>query len=1064
MTRKLELPDVLAEEYDRLRTPPCGGVPPKRSRTRLANLYAQIHRDAAAGRKRTALCFSGGGIRSATFALGVVQELARRRILTQFDYLSTVSGGGYIGSWLSSYARRRANGIEDVANELAATRIADPMKPEPEPLVNLRKYSNYLTPKLGLFSGDTWALVATYVRNLLLVWLILLPLLAGLLALPRLVIAILYKGQSAYCAPVAAVLLTLAVGYLAWTRPVGTRVKRKWIYTNTAFIAFALLPMFAASVLLALRWAQRPFKDWWLVYVALMGIALFSSVVHVLRFAFAARTEPLADARRGEAITWFVLKKAFFEVVAAGVSGCAAAALLQFSALKLLPREALRRIARPDQTIWQEFPAKLPELTTLLHATFGVPLILCILFLQAALFVGIASAVNEEYDREWWARAAGWVLLAAVAWAAFASITIFGPVLIYTFPKIAGALGIGTGFGAILGGRGAASSAAAQKGAAKEKGDSKVSLGGVFDVGLGVLASAFAVFVLALLSLITTELLIERNADRDKLRSSEYVLYTSAQYQRTEAGTDVTIRNQKFHRTLVIPNTPAMDVYVFRALRHYYILDNTPAGSLLVVVLLFPVLAVVASFSIRVNQFSMHAMYRNRLIRAYLGASQPRDARHANPFTGFDPNDNFAMHRLRPETFWEHSFRDPAGVIQLLRQPATGSLAAYVRAHLTSRTQRLIEDASAAEATVCESLADDLNVLIDEHDLSTLPPKHDPDGATATRALANRVVLQNDSDFKTKLHRCPSGKPFHVINTTLNLVAGKELAWQERKASSFTVTPLHSGNSGLGYRQSREYGGAGGISLGTAVAISGAAASPNMGYHSSPALSFLLTLFNVRLGWWLGNPNDDDTYHLRNPRSSLRPLVDELRGSTDDTHPYVYLSDGGHFENLGLYEMVLRRCHLIVISDGGADYSFGFDDLGNAVRKIQIDMGIPITFTSMNLFARSVEKPDNPKYCAVATIDYKAVDGPAAEQGTLLYVKPAILTDLKSKNVGVYNYAQQSPQFPHESTADQFFSESQFESYRALGELTVRDICDLGKLQKHSVEGLIAAANQYVRL
>src|SRR5205823_8330888 len=82
---------------------------------------------------------------------------------------------------------------------------------------------------------------------------------------------------------------------------------------------------------------------------------------------------------------------------------------------------------------------------------------------------------------------------------------------------------------------------------------------------------------------------------------------------------------------------------------------------------------------------------------------------------------------------------------------------------------------------------------------------------------------------------------------------GENLAWQQRKAASFTVTPLHSGNCGLGYRRSKDYGGKRGITLGTAVAISGAAASPNMGYHSSPVITFLMTLFNALLGWWLGN-------------------------------------------------------------------------------------------------------------------------------------------------------------------------------------------------------------------
>ena len=110
---------------------------------------------------------------------------------------------------------------------------------------------------------------------------------------------------------------------------------------------------------------------------------------------------------------------------------------------------------------------------------------------------------------------------------------------------------------------------------------------------------------------------------------------------------------------------------------------------------------------------------------------------------------------------------------------------------------------------------------------------------------------------------------FHVVNIALNIVSTKRLAWQERKAESFTVSPLHCGSRLSGVPRSEEYGDGPrhkpktdfkaskrefGISLGTAMAISGAAVSPNMGYHSSPSIALLLTLFNVRLGWWLGNP------------------------------------------------------------------------------------------------------------------------------------------------------------------------------------------------------------------
>src|SRR3569623_1361446 len=123
----------------------------------------------------SALCLSGGGIRSATFNLGVLQALARINLLGKFDYLSSVSGGGYIAAWLRAWMHRR--GVDEVVRQLGkSARGCDPLNIEPKPRVNLREYSNYLTPAVGLFSGDTWSAAATIARNLLLNWLVLVPL------------------------------------------------------------------------------------------------------------------------------------------------------------------------------------------------------------------------------------------------------------------------------------------------------------------------------------------------------------------------------------------------------------------------------------------------------------------------------------------------------------------------------------------------------------------------------------------------------------------------------------------------------------------------------------------------------------------------------------------------------------------------------------------------------------------------------------------------------------------------------------------------------------------------
>jgi hypothetical protein len=273
-------------------------------------------------------------------------------------------------------------------------------------------------------------------------------------------------------------------------------------------------------------------------------------------------------------------------------------------------------------------------------------------------------------------------------------------------------------------------------------------------------------------------------------------------------------------------------------------------------------------------------------------------------------------------------------------------------------------------------------------------------------------------------------------------VSSQNLAWQERKAESFIVSPLHSGSGskafdGPGaYQRTEQYGDPKGISLGTAVAISGAAASPQMGYHSSPALAFLMSLFNVRLGWWLANPGHAGAGHYRSegPSFALRPLMAEMFGLTTDNRAYVYLTDGGHFENLALYEMVRRRCRYIVVSDAGCDPGFAFEDLGNALRKIKIDLRVDINFFHRERLRMRPKKDKDASapqsYFCLGIIKYADADGGASKNGILLYVKPGLRGD---EPPDIASYATARPDFPHESTSDQWFSESQFESYRHLG-------------------------------
>jgi len=824
-------------------------------RARLLEAWRRMH-----AAKHAALCLSGGGIRSATFALGVLQGLARAGLLDSFHYISTVSGGGFIGSWLAAWGHRHPHGAAGAVAALAA-RPEPGLTPEPRPLHRLREYSNYLSPRLGLLSADTWVLGATYIRNLLLNWLVLIPVLIAVLAIPRLLVALYEGGPRAGGWPVLLLVVgfllnVLALAYIGYERPShrDSRGKdRQGGRGQGAFLGWCLSALVGSALLFTIYWRWRGTppvsgSDW----------AWFAGVGTLLHLtAFCVYSWRLRRLDRAGLIV----------IAGTGALGGLAGGVL---ADAVLPRV---------------------EQVPLLGATLAVPLVLGALLVAATLFVGLASRTTSDEDREWWARAGAWILIAIAGWSVPATIVIWGPSLIAEVKAAIASVG---GLAALVTiGLGGSARTPASPEAKKPSG----LVGLVLDKAPTLAAPVLAVCVAIFLSLGTDWLLVWLDAAR------AYLPAPIASVRR-------------------LPEDAA---------KHLDIIAATDAWLLVILIVLLVLFSAGMSLVVNVNKFSLHAMYRNRLIRAYLGAT--RNPRRPNLFTGFDREDNVYL---------------------------------------------------------------------------------------------NDVV---------------AGRPIHVINMALNLVGGDKLAWQERKAETFTVTALHAGSYHLGYRPSGRYGGRDGMSIGTAAAISGAAASPNMGSHSSPIVTFLMTLFNARLGWWLGNPgvHGGGTYRHASPRLAFLPILAEALGLTDDRRRYVYLSDGGHFDNIGLLEMVLRRCRTIVVSDAGCDPGCGFEDLGAAIRKIRIDLGISIAMGPMKVRSRG---KGCGAYCAVGRIPYSMVDAtPAAEDGWLIYVKPVFNGD---EAADVVAYAQLNKEFPHEPTTDQWFSESQFESYRRLGEWEIEAILGSG--------------------
>jgi hypothetical protein len=292
--------------------------------------------------------------------------------------------------------------------------------------------------------------------------------------------------------------------------------------------------------------------------------------------------------------------------------------------------------------------------------------------------------------------------------------------------------------------------------------------------------------------------------------------------------------------------------------------------------------------------------------------------------------------------------------------------------------------------------------------------------------------------------------PFPIFSGTLNLSFGGDLATQERKGASFAFTPLFCGYD-VGWTEGQDssvqfngyvptrtfaYPKTGGPTVSTAVSASGAALNPNDGFQTNTAMAFLLSFFNARLGWWLPNPRNTGSGILSflsgpTPVLGLPYLLRELFGMVSDDAPFVNVSDGGQFENMGLYELVRRRCRTILICDAEEDCAFKFEGLGMAVRKCRIDFGVEIDIPTISCILPSSDG-FSPLSYAEGTIRYPNPIHPHIPiQGKILYIK-STLTGTES--VDLRNYKREHPAFPSESTLNQWFTESQFESYRRLGQ------------------------------
>ena len=300
--------------------------------------------------------------------------------------------------------------------------------------------------------------------------------------------------------------------------------------------------------------------------------------------------------------------------------------------------------------------------------------------------------------------------------------------------------------------------------------------------------------------------------------------------------------------------------------------------------------------------------------------------------------------------------------------------------------------------------------------------------------------VHNEVDLKlSALNRPGTVAPYHLVNTTLNLQGSTDLNLAGRQADFFVFSKHWCGGPTTGYCRTDElerYDPQ--LTLGTAMAISGAGLAPNMGTETVRPLVFLFTLLNLRLDCWL--PNPAAVRRLATSRLGWLPplgpsaLVAEAFGRLTASGHYVNVSDGGHLENLAVYELLRRRVKTILAVDASEDPTMSFDCLVACLRYARIDLGIDIRIDLDPL--RPGSDGLTKAHYVIGHVDYGHGDS-----GRLVYIKSSLTGD---EGETIRAYRRESPTFPQESSANQFFSERQFEAYRALGEHMATVMVDEG--------------------
>jgi hypothetical protein len=308
-------------------------------------------------------------------------------------------------------------------------------------------------------------------------------------------------------------------------------------------------------------------------------------------------------------------------------------------------------------------------------------------------------------------------------------------------------------------------------------------------------------------------------------------------------------------------------------------------------------------------------------------------------------------------------------------------------------------------------------------------------------------LLRNHSDLYLNNINDAAKGPYHLIMAGLNLQGSNDLVRKVMKSEPFLFSKEYIGSASTGYVQTKDYRG-GTTTLSLAMTISGAAVSTGMGKLSFAAQAFFMALFNLRTGFWIENPwYYRDSFAIEEVESKawkiwkrpwwMRYLFYEMFGMTNAQKPFVNVSDGGFTgDNLGLLPLLQRRCKKIVVCDFEEDKDFSFEAFTHACRIANIEYNTEI---EINLAPLLPDENAEPFHQSKESVIKGVIRYPNNIIGEIIYIKSSIAAfrindeDLDEMPVNVFNYKKENPNFPHETTADQFFNDIQFEAYRALG-------------------------------